>query len=50
MTNPNEHNLESSREGNEHIELILVLNIKWSATEREMLHKFKEIEKIFYPS
>lgn len=47
MTNPNEHNLESRREGNEQIELIPMLNINAMSQKGRMLCKFKAGRKMF---
>lgn len=47
MTNPSEHNLESSREGNEQIELIPVLNIHVVPQKGRCFTNLRQLENIF---
>lgn len=47
MTNPSEHNLESSREGNEQIELIPVLNIHGVPQKERCFTNLRKLENIF---
>lgn len=47
MTNPNEHNLGSSREGKEQIELILGLNINVLPQKGRCFANLRQLENIF---